>query len=202
VHLVVYKSEAAAPGDFVTFWASQYDSKRYPEEPYSKNIGQLTHAAIMSLFEWKNGGKLSELKRESIKRNYLDRIGDVKALGTNFGAEDFLRKFLDGGAIWRIFWLHCCRPEFPIYDQHVHRAMTFIEEQKADELDQCSEDRKIELYVTRYLPFSGRFEGLNRREVDRALWAFGKFIKARHRCDVMTVLTTSRSSIIIDQVQR
>ena len=40
-----------------------------------------------------------------------------------------LEKFLcrEGGAIWRIFWLHIQHPDtFPIYDQHVHRAMAYL----------------------------------------------------------------------------
>ena len=45
-----------------------------------------------------------------------------------------MQEFLNrpGGAIWRIFWLHVQHTQhFPIYDQHVHRAMAFLVEEPA-----------------------------------------------------------------------
>ena len=94
-------------------------------------------------------------------------------------AETFLAQFATGGVIWRIFWLHCWQPDrFPIYDQHVHRAMMLIEDREPDDLAAKDDKRKIRLYLDRYLPFHRRFAGSDQRSVDRALWAFGKFIKA------------------------
>ena len=56
----------------------------------------------------------------------------------------FLRDFLSrpGGAIWRIFWLHCHYPnKFPIYDQHVHRAMACIIGMKSLEIPKKNQDK-------------------------------------------------------------
>ncbi|MGB8412392.1 MAG: hypothetical protein WCE23_06155, partial [Candidatus Binatus sp.] len=84
-----------------------------------------------------------------------------------------VRDFLSGA-----YRLHCCRPEFPMYDQHVHRAMTFIEEGQRDELGKKPDHRKIEIYLTRYLSFyKEQFVRIEPRRVDKALWAFGKFLK-------------------------
>jgi len=126
MRLLIYRSETVQTEEFVSFWASQYDFRRYPDDVYFKYIGKRTLEAISALFEWKNGGPLSAKKRKSIKQNYLDRLDEIKSLQTDFSPREFLNKFSEGGAIWRIFWLHCCRPAFPIYDQHVHRAMIFI----------------------------------------------------------------------------
>jgi hypothetical protein len=84
-----------------------------------------------------------------------------------------------GGAIWRIFWLHLQHPKrFPIYDQHVHRAMAYM-------LDRPNEQReiparhkaKVDFYLREYCPFFASFDGCEKRQVDRALWTFGRFLK-------------------------
>lgn len=94
----------------------------------------------------------------------------------NVDARGFLNHFGNGGAIWRIFWLHCHRPdEFPIYDQHVHRAMVYVQTGETEEIPNY-DPRIIDAYINRYLPFHVQFEAIDRRSVDKALWAFGKFI--------------------------
>ena len=90
-----------------------------------------------------------------------------------------LKEFLNrpGGAIWRIFWLHLQHPKlFPIYDQHVHRAMAFLQTGEREEIPDY-DPQKVESYWRRYLPFHATFEGIESRSVDKALWAFGKFLK-------------------------
>jgi len=173
---------------FVDYWASQYADGS--EHLYEANIGRpLTYRAIVALYEWKNGMKLSPEKRESVERNYIQRKSTrgvtaarkfPRSASLN-KSKRFARRFLVdcfpvGGAIWRIFWLHCCNQRFAIYDQHVHRAMVFIECGSIEELDGFSEDQKIELYIERYLPFVGEFSG-EHRAVDRAFFTFGRFLK-------------------------
>ncbi len=131
----------------------------------------------MELFIWKNGTRLSDSKDISVRTNYINRIDELKEFTQNFEAVEFLNRFSDGGAIWRIFWLHCFRPEeFPIYDQHVHRAMIFIKRGIIEEIPSY-DPKKVAEYVSHYLPFYTTFTGFNNREVDKALWSFGKFIK-------------------------
>jgi hypothetical protein len=66
---------------------------------------------------------------------------------------ELLARFREGGVIWRIFWLHCWQPErFPIYDQHVHRAMRFLQTGKPDEIPLREAD-KIRAYLSDYMPF-------------------------------------------------
>jgi hypothetical protein len=175
--LTTYTARTACEADFVAFWERQYD---YPLEPlYTDNIGQpLTADRVHQLFEWKNGFPLSARKRCSIEKNYIARIQELNALPQNTDAAAFLARFALGGAIWRIFWLHCWQPScFPIYDQHVHRAMVFIEKQRLEEIPTADAD-KVQEYIHRYLPFYQRFQNLNRRSVDKSLWFYGKFVKA------------------------
>jgi hypothetical protein len=168
--------EAASTRDFVNFWAQQYNSPR--EHLYTNNIGKpLTAKRVYDLFEWKNGSRLSAPKRRSVEQNYIRNIRKVNRLPQTTNADTFLLRFPSGGAIWRIFWLHCWQPSrFPIYDQHVHRAMAFIEQRQLEEIP-GTDAAKVESYLKRYLPFHERFREVNSRSIDRALWFYGKFVK-------------------------
>jgi hypothetical protein len=53
--------------------------------------------------------------------------------------------------------------------------MRFIEEGALEEIPRRDDD-KINSYIGRYIPFHARFNGLPHRSVDKALWAFGKFV--------------------------
>ena len=78
------------------------------------------------------------------------------------------------------FLLHIIRPEeYPIFDIHVYRAYTFITNGKSDELANYNNPKKYILYKERYLPFYSSLtalSGCSLTDIDKALWAFGKFI--------------------------
>jgi hypothetical protein len=177
VQFLVYAVRNVSVSEFVAYWAPRYKYKN--EHHYAGNINEpLTAARIQVLFEWKNGSRLSAPKQRSVETNYIARIADLHDFPRSASARDFLQAFPSGGAIWRIFLLHCWQPKrFPIYDHHVHGAMVSIQEQKIEEIQ--SQDRgKIGSYLERYLPFYGLFTGVDQREADRALWFYGKTLKA------------------------
>lgn len=168
-----------SPKDFIHFWSQRY-VYRQGEAAYDENIGkELTEQRIVDLFSWKNGTPLSEKKRISVLSNFAARQPELAEFASDMNPGDFLNRFRDGGVIFRIFWLHCLHPNFPIYDQHVHRAMSYILNGTTEEIP-GNDELKIRAYIDRYVPF---YRGLREkvvadgREVDKALWAFGKFIK-------------------------
>jgi hypothetical protein len=175
VRLIIYEPVQAEKKSFVEFWSARYAG--YDDEFYDTNIGQeLTEERILQWFEWKNGIRLSDRKKASVKENFIARRSELATIPPDELPEKTLARFRDGGAIWRIFWLHCWRPDrFPIYDQHVHRAMRFIEAGAIEEIA-TSDPEKIGTYVRRYIPFYAQFVDMPHRAVDKALWAFGKFI--------------------------
>lgn len=175
--LFVYERAPTSPRAFVAFWSATYKYKN--EDDYTHNIGRPhTPKTLRSLFAWKIGQRFADTHLPAIDRDFISRMNEAAKFPPDGSASDFLRLFPHGGLIYRIFWIHCWQPDrFPIYDQHVHRAMTFIEDGKPEEL-RGSDTKKLRTYLDRYLPFNGQFDGLDRREVDRALWAFGKFIKS------------------------
>ena len=174
-----YVATSATLAEFVTYWSAQY---RYDGDAleYEKYVGvhPQTREGLLSLFVWKNGGKLSSKKLASVERNYVSVINDSRLCNADITVDEFLTRVPKGGAVWRIFWLHVCHPRrFPIYDQHVHRAMRYLMNLPITELEQYSERAVIRAYVDEYLPFHARFSSFPERTVDQALWAFGKFIK-------------------------
>ncbi len=165
--------------EFVRFWAEAYD---YPSDHlYTKNIGQpLTEERIRELFFWKNGGKLSRLKEKSVTDNYVSRISKLKTISKDTPPNQWLKDFRTGGAIWNIFFLHVWNLKFPIFDQHVFRSMKFIQTGKVLEIPSAA-TQKVEIYLKEYLPFYFQLErelkNSHPRDLDRALWKFGQFLK-------------------------
>jgi hypothetical protein len=172
MHYPVLCQNDVPPEDFVDFWGRLYSG--YDEAFYQANIGQpLTEDRILKWFEWKNGTPLSPLKAQSILRYSLPE----ERLPAD-APDDAIQGFLNrgGGAIWRIFWLHLQHPKlFPIYDQHVHRAMAFMLNWETLEIP-LHNPTKVRSYLEKYRPFFSQFADLPSRSVDRALWAFGKFL--------------------------
>lgn len=171
---------------FVEFWAERYHDPH--ELLYTGNInGPHTADGLAALFRWKIGNKLFSNKLPLLKRCFIDRLGEAGPLLKGLGGQAhreiacrFLNHFKDGGAIWRIFWLHCWDDNFPIYDQHVHRAMTFIKDNgKKEELGKFNHSKKVQLYLDRYLSFFDEFPQMEDRKVNKAQWRFGKSLLDR-----------------------
>ena len=81
------------------------------------------------------------------------------------------------GLIWRVYLLHIARPDdYPIVDQHVLRAYHFLTFGEISELEQT-----LETYFS-YREFFfkiARESGKEPRLVDKALMAFGQYLKSQ-----------------------
>jgi hypothetical protein len=169
----VLVSKKATEVEFIEHWSSFYRSPM--ENLYRENIGKpLTEQRIIDLFTWKNGLPLSKNKRRSVLKNYFENATKVPRLGDRERLLQFLA--LPGGTIWRIFWLHCGDPEhYPIFDQHVFRAMKHILEGVIAEIP-GSNLAKAKTYLDDYLPFHAGFRYRDKKRVDEALWACGRYL--------------------------
>jgi hypothetical protein len=159
--------------DFIEHWSSKYFYES--EEKYNNNIGNpLTEKSLLELFEWKNGSTISRLKLNSISENYpLSFSGDQE--------DRYLNHNQSGGAIWNIFYLHCIERNnrWPIYDQHTHRAMMFISSGKIVEIG-TSNKSKYASYKD-YIHFLKSLNQTDYRKLDKALFAFGQFLKIANK---------------------
>ena len=160
--------------DFVEFWSALYPTKNEPI--YQANIGKPhTDQRLLALFEWKNNGPIAKQKLASIRRNYIDSMPTPPTPGDSRSLEAFITQ--PGGAIWRIFWLHCHAPsQYPIFDQHVYRAMRRLLVGHPEEIPRTNAE-KAKAYVEQYIPFHSTFKFPNAKKIDEALWSYGKYLK-------------------------
>jgi hypothetical protein len=167
---------------FVKKWKKFY---RYPRENlYKNNIqkSKFDEGDLINLYIWKNGGNLSELKRTSLTENIIRKLDVINELKSDFDIDKFESEFKDVSAIWKIYLLHLIAPgDYPIFDQHVCRAYYYIEKKKIEEIPQNNRNKE-EIYFHEYLHFFNRLaaEGIDRKELDEALWAFGKYLKDKN----------------------
>jgi hypothetical protein len=175
--LSTFEIKSSSPENFIRFWANLYIDKH--EEYYNNNIGKkLTPESVRQLFLWKNSGDLSNRKKKSLEINFVTRLDEVNDLSKETPPKEFLNKFARGGVIWRIFFLHIWQPrKYPIYDQHVHRAMTFLHDGEKKEIPSKNRE-KIATYLSDYISFHAQFQDDGNRSVDKALWTFGRFLKS------------------------
>jgi hypothetical protein len=157
--------------EFIEHWSKRYPDPGKDEIYYEPYVGKpLTKVTLMKLFKWKNGSVLAPLKRRSVEINY-PTPGSSEQL-----EQRYLSDRANGGAIWNIFYAHCVDPKaWPIFDQHTFRAMRFMQTGIIEGLP--LQKRAIyQIYKTEFIPFVDILNG-ERRKVDRALFAFGQFLK-------------------------
>jgi hypothetical protein len=159
---------------FVEYWVSKYPLVNEPL--YKANIGKpLTAKRVWALFEWKNNGPISKRKRDSIQRNYIDDKPKAPRAGDRDGLVRFVCQ--PGGAIWRIFWLHCYDPlQYPIFDQHVYRAMLRLLDGKAAEPPATNRGKAL-AYADEFVSFFKACDYPSGKLHDQALWSYGKYLK-------------------------
>ena len=171
--------------EFINHWSKLYSYVN--EDLYDDSIDKeiFIKEDIQNLYTWKNGMRLSEAKQRSVDikiKAKLSIINDFKR-STSLDIEGFKKEFKDVTTVWRIFLLHTIKPqEFPIYDQHIHRAFLFINNEDWGNVSNSSikDKPKEEFYFGRYLPFieANGFNDL--RKVDKAFFAFGQFLRTNY----------------------
>lgn len=181
----IYVPQGVSHKEFIEFWAPRYYDAH--ESLYTTSIlGPHTDQTLRDLFYWKEGAQFFKKKWPAMLENFVSRRTEAQALPPTISAEDFLANFSKGGRIYRIFWLHCWFPNrFPIYDQHVHRAMTYIQTGEGEELTELRDEEAIKSYIEKYIPFHQQYaaielpfdecrDGIPSRKADRALFVFGR----------------------------
>lgn len=177
--------------DFIKLWLPLYDDKN--QNLYDENIdrGYKDRNAFDSLFAWKN----NQLRLSQNKRNALDYFWEELQKIIKNDYPDYIESNPlsvlqklghDRGAIWRIFTLHIWKPDlWPIYDQHVHRAMMYIKTNTLDKENEIpsSHKKKLLKYIEEYCPFFNSFCSMDfsKSDVDKSLWSFGKFLKTNEK---------------------
>lgn len=171
--------------EFIDYWSKLYSYVN--EDLYDNSIDKeiFIKEDIQNLYTWKNGMRLSEAKQRSVDTKIkakLPIINNFKS-STSLDLKGFKKEFKDVTTVWKIFLLHTIKPqEFPIYDQHIHRAFLFINNEDWGNVSNSSikDKPKEEFYFGRYLPFieANGFNDL--RKLDKAFFAFGQFLRTNY----------------------
>lgn len=177
LNLEIVKYASASETEFIGFWSKLNFYEL--EHLYDENIQKISldEKAVWALFKWKNGTeKIAKMKRQSIKVAYLSQLKKIPSLKSVEAGKIYLTT-LKGGPIWNIFWLHCINPKlFPIFDQHTYRSMAKIRGMKAKEISH-KRPEIIRSYFEEYIPFTKHFKKVSKRDLDKALFAYGRLLK-------------------------
>lgn len=171
--------------DFINSWSKLYSYSN--EAIYNKSIEKVvfTKTDIQNLYKWKNGMKLSELKQKSLNTKITSKLTIINAFkkSDNLNLEDFQKEFKEVSAVWKIFLLHIIKPtKFPIYDQHIHRAFLFINNEDWTNISNSSitDKAKEKFYFNTYLPYIESQNIDDLKKLDEAFFAFGQFLNTRN----------------------
>ena len=176
---ILTKRQSGSLKEFISFWSKLYvyDNAVLYERIYNKTLSK---DDLKDLYKWKNGMKLSQAKEKSLNTKIISKIEIVNNLrkSSNFDLEYFLKEFKQVSVVWKVFLLHILKPNrFPIYDQHVHRAYRFINNQSSDGIKaSMNESVKLKFYFEEYYPFVRQSKITDLKKMDEAFFAFGQFI--------------------------
>lgn len=165
--------------EFISFWSKLYvyDNAVLYERIHNTTLSE---DDLKDLYKWKNGMKLSQAKEKSLNTKIISKIEIVNKLraASNFDLEYFLKEFKQVSVVWKVFLLHILKPNrFPIYDQHIHRAYRFINNQSSNGIKaSMNESVKLKFYFEEYYPFVREFKITDLKKMDEAFFAFGQFI--------------------------
>lgn len=165
--------------EFISFWSKLYvyDNAVLYERIHNTTLSEND---LKDLYKWKNGMKLSQAKEKSLNTKIISKIEIVNNLraASNLDLEYFLKEFKQVSVVWKVFLLHILKPNrFPIYDQHVHRAYRFINNQSSDSIKaSMNESVKLKFYFEEYYPFVRESKITDLKKMDETFFAFGQFI--------------------------
>ena len=170
---------------FVQFWQSiyNYTSKSDAYQMYvieREPSFRFDEENIRKLFEWKNNtGETLAAKKAASVAKIIDNLPIVRQLAKNWDDAVFYGSFGRISAVWQTFLMHIIQPDrFPIFDQHVYRAHAYLQRGEVSELKGTAK-HQLAMYET-YQLFFQEIQNTSQcppRSLDKAFWAFGKFIK-------------------------
>jgi hypothetical protein len=182
MQLLTFHTRQADANEFVAFWKRLYhgfDNAKY-KAVVSKD--KLDTEDIRKLFLWKNNMGEGLTPKKKVFIDYvIKEIHTVNLLKRSFSWSLFEEKFSKRGPVWIITLLHAINQnEFPIYDQHAYRAYSFIDTGKLVSKSEIPKSHQVFKVYKMYKAFFDRLKNqvsdYTPKEVDEALWAFGKFL--------------------------
>jgi hypothetical protein len=175
---------------FINFWKSFYDSDRYYDSQYNDNlipIAKMSDKNVRQLFEWKNGRDLSKSKNKSVE-TLIGLLPEIRrklgSLGNEIHELEAIFKYgkaeiFKTGYIWNIFLLHILKPDIcPIADRYVYEAWKKINSSNSNLKNNWQSYVIYMKFFNGIAVTTGRSNRKQRKEIDEALWGFGKYLSS------------------------
>ena len=176
---ILTKTQSGSLQEFISFWSRLY---AYDNAVLYNKIHHkvLSEKDIKDLYQWKNGMKLSQAKEKSLNTKIIKKLNIINRLRatTEIDLDYFLKEFKEVSVVWKVFLLHIISPSvYPIYDQHIHRAYRFMNNEPSDGIKaSMNESVKLKFYFEEYFPFVKESKIQDLKKMDEAFFAFGQFI--------------------------
>lgn len=176
---ILTKTQSGSLQEFISFWSRlyAYDNAALYDKIHYK---VLSEKDIKDLYQWKNGMKLSQAKEKSLNTKIIKKLNIINSLRATieFDLDYFLKEFKEVSVVWKVFLLHIISPSmYPIYDQHIHRAYRFMNNEASDGIKaSMNESVKLKFYFEEYYPFVKESKIKDLKKMDEAFFAFGQFI--------------------------
>ena len=176
---ILTKTQSGSLQEFISFWSKlyAYDNAVLYDKIHHK---VLSEKDIKDLYQWKNGMKLSQAKEKSLNTKIISKIDIINSLRVTaeIDLDYFLKEFKEVSVVWKVFLLHIISPTmYPIYDQHIHRAYRFMNNEASDGIKaSMNEATKLKFYFEEYYPFVKQSKIKDLKKMDEAFFAFGQFI--------------------------
>ena len=176
---ILTKTQSGSLQEFISFWSRlyAYDNAALYDKIHYK---VLSEKDIKDLYQWKNGMKLSQAKEKSLNTKIIKKLNIINSLRATaeIDLDYFLKEFKEVSVVWKVFLLHIISPTmYPIYDQHIHRAYRFINNEASDGIKaSMNESVKLKFYFKEYYPFVRQSKIKDLKKMDEAFFAFGQFI--------------------------
>ena len=176
---ILTKTQSGSLQEFISFLSKlyAYDNAALYDKIHYK---VLSEKDIKDLYQWKNGMKLSQAKEKSLNIKILKKLNIINSLRATaeFDLDYFLKEFKEVSVVWKVFLLHIISPTmYPIYDQHIHRAYRFMNNEASDGIKaSMNESVKLKFYFKEYYPFVKESKIKDLKKMDEAFFAFGQFI--------------------------
>jgi hypothetical protein len=167
---------------FVEHWAKHFNAYK-PTEWLAEGLmfgkGLLSPSDIKSLFSGKE-------ETESFSLFTLKSVSDVvkgyevvRKLQKQFDEELFQREFGHLSVVGQIVLLQTIQPgKFPLFDAHIFRGYMYMKLQQIQELEDLSKTEQFNAYLEyKTFAFAKLNDKMALRKIDKAFWAFGKFLE-------------------------
>lgn len=179
---IIFEKKNADFVTFVNYWSEHFNFDR-PLDWAIENVqfgkALLTPSDIKQLFSNKD---ISENNSFWVKKSIPELLKDwdtIRKLQKQFDETVFQNEFGNLSVVGQIVLLQVIQPgNFPLFDTHIFRGFSYLKKNKVLELNDLTKQEQFNAYLAyKTFVFAQKDENFTIRKIDKAIWAFGKYLE-------------------------